>query len=295
MWIWRRVLIVTGYLCYALALFALFAYLKFPSQQVRAFVLTTLSHHGFEQIHIGSVEPLLPAGLTFSEVSVARDVNGQSVELMRLPELQVQLRTLRPFANPVRIGFEGGFYGGTLLGALEWESNGKGPTLGIHVDLQDIRPAAHPLAAKLGNAIGDGKLGGSMTLQLSGGRWQDGNGRLIIQGGAGNIGALYIGGVQLPSLSYEQLTGELTLQQRSVVVKDFQIHGRDWQVDVQGKVSLNERLPQSPIDLTLRLRASDALEQQLGFIGMLLKQRRDRRGFAALKISGTLEHPNPVL
>jgi len=293
--IWRRALIVTGYSCYALALFALFAYLKFPSQQVRAFVLTILSHHGLEQIHIGSVEPLLPAGLTFSEVSVARDVNGQPVELMRLPEIQVQLQTLRPFAKPIRIGFEGGFYGGTLLGAVEWESNGKAPNLGIHVDLQDIHPAAHPLAANLGKAIGDGKFAGSMTLQLSGGGWQDGNGHLTIQGDSGNIGGLDIGGVQFPSLSYEQLTGELTLQQRSVVVKDFQIRGRDWQVDVQGRISLSEPLPQSPIDLALRVRASDGLEQQLGFIGMLLKQRRDRRGFSALKISGTLEHPNAVL
>jgi type II secretion system protein N len=295
MWIGRQVLIVSGYLCYALALFALFIYLKFPSQQVRAFVLTTLSQHGLEQIHIGSVKPLLPAGLTFNEVTVDRDVNGQSVELVRLPDLQVQLQTLHPFANLVRIGFEGGFYGGTLLGAVEWESNGRGPNLGIRVDLQDFRPAAHPLAVKLGKAIGDGKLAGSMTLQLSGGGWQEGNGRLTIQGDSGNIGGLDIGGVQVPSLSYEQLTGELTLQQRSVVVKDFQIRGRDWQVDVQGKVTLNEPLPQSFVDLTLHVRASDALEQQLGLVGILLKQRRDRRGFAALKISGTLEHPNTVL
>jgi type II secretion system protein N len=276
-------------------LFALFVYLKFPSQQARALVLTTLSRHGFEQIQIGSVQPLLPAGLTFSEVSVAHDVNGQPLELVRMPELQVQLRTLRPFANPLRIGFEGGLYGGSILGAVEWEHNGKGPTLGIHVNLQDIRPGMHPLAAKLGNATLEGKLAGNMTLQLSGGQWQDGDGRLIIQGDAGSILGLEISGVRLSSLSYEQLTGELTLQQRSVVVKNFQIRGRDWQVDAQGKVSLSERLRQSPIDLTLRLRASEAIEQQLGLVGMLLKQRRDRRGFTALKISGTLEHPSPVL
>ncbi len=292
---WRRALILTGYLCYALALFALFAYLKFPSQQVRAFVLTTLSHYGLEQIRIGAVEPLLPVGLTFSEVSVAQDVSGQPLELMRMPELQVQLRTLRPFANPVRIGFEGGLYGGTLLGAAAWEHNGQGPMLDIRVELQDIQPAAHPLAAKLANAVVEGKLAGSMTLHLSSGRWQDGNGRLIIQGDTGSIAGLEIGGVRLPTLTYEQLAGELTLQERSVVVKDFQIRGRDWQVDLQGKVSLNERLRQSPLDLTLRVRASDALEQQLGLVGMLLKQRRDRGGIAALKIRGTLEHPNPVL
>jgi type II secretion system protein N len=293
--IWRRSLILAGYLGYAVALFALFAYLKFPSQQVRAFVLTTLSYHGLEQVHIGSVQPRLPAGLTFSEVHVAEDVNGQPMELMRMPELQVQLRTLRPFANPVRIGFEGGLYGGVLLGAVAWDQNGTDPTLDLRVDLQDIRPAAHPLAAQLGNATMEGKLAGSMTFQLSGGRWQDGDGRLTIQSDAGRISGLEIGGVRIPSLTYEQLMGEFTLQQRGVVVKDFQMRGRDWQVDVQGKVSLNDRLRQSPIDLTLRVRAAEALEQQLGLIGMLLKQRRDRRGFTALKISGTIEHPNPVL
>src|SRR5262245_20677868 len=169
---WHRPLILAGYLCYAVVLFALFAYLKFPSQQVRAFVLSTLNHHGLGQIRIGSIQPLLPVGLTLSEVSVAHDVNGQPLELMRMPELQVQLRTLRPFANPLRIGFEGGFYGGMLWGAVEWEPNGRGSTLGIQVDVQDIRPAAHPLTAKLGNASVDGKLAGNMTLQLSSGSWQ---------------------------------------------------------------------------------------------------------------------------
>ena len=80
-----------------------------------------------------------------------------------------------------------------------------------------------------------------------------------------------------------------------MVVKDLQMRGRDWQVAVQGNVSLNERLRQSPVDLTLRVHTSETLEQQLGLVGIFLKQRRDRLGFTALKISGTLEHLNPVL
>jgi type II secretion system protein N len=295
MWRARRSVILAGYLCYAVALFALFTYLKFPSQQVRAFVLTALSRHGLEQIRIGSVHPLLPAGLTFSEVSVTHDIDGQPLELMRIPELQVRLRTLRPFANPFRIGFAGGLYGGMLWGAIEWEHNGKGPRLGIQVEMQDIRPAAHPLATILGNAIVEGKFTGTITLQLSDGRWQDGNGHLVLQSESGSIAGFDIGGVRLPSLPYEQLAAELALQQRHVVVKNFQMRGRDWQVDVQGNVNLNERLRQSPVDLTLRVRTAESLEQQLGFVGMFLKQRRDRRGFTAVKISGTLEHPNPVL
>jgi type II secretion system protein N len=292
---WRRPIILAGYLCYTTVLFLLFTYLKFPSQQVRTFVLTVLSQHGLEQIRIGSVQFLLPAGLTFSEVSMTHTVNGQPLELVRMPELQVQLRTLRPFANSRRLGFEGGLYGGMVLGAVEWEQNGKGPLLGINVALQDIRPAAHPLATKLGNTTVEGKLASHLTLQLANGRWQDGHGHLSIQGGGGSIAGLDIGGVRLPSLTYEQLAGELTLQQRRVVVKDFQIRGHDWQVDIQGTVNLDERLQQSPIDLTIRVRTSETLEQQLGLVGMFLKQRRDRRGFTALKISGTLAHPNPVL
>jgi type II secretion system protein N len=292
---WRRPLIIVGYLGYAVALFALFAYLKFPNQQVRALMLTTLSHYGLEQIRIGAVQPLLPAGLTLSDVTVTHEINGQALELVRMPELQVQLRTLRPFANPVRIALAGGLYGGNVLGAVEWELNGQGPILGVRVNLQDIRPGTHPLTAKLGNTRIEGKVAGHMSLHLAGLHWQDGDGRLIIQGETGSISGLEIGGMRLPALTYEHLAAEITLQQRRVVIKDCQIRGRDWQVDLQGHMSLSERLQQSPLDLTVRLRTSEAVEQQLGIVGALLKQRRDRRGFTSLKIGGTLEQPNPVL
>jgi type II secretion system protein N len=295
MWSVRRPVIWAGYLCYALALFALFTYLKFPGQQVRALVLTALSHRGLGQVRIGAVQPLLPAGLTFREVTVTHDADGLALELMRMPEIQVRLRSLRPFTNQLRVGFEGGLYGGMLLGTVGWEHNGKGPLLDIHVDVRDIRPTAHPLVTRLGNAIVAGKLAGAIALQFSNGRWQDGNGRMTLQGESGSITGLAIGSVQLPSLAYDQLTAELTLQQRRVVVKELRMGGHDWQVTVQGHVSLNERLQQSPVDLTVRVYTSDTLEQQLGLVGLYLKQRRDRQGFTALKIGGTLEHPNPVL
>jgi type II secretion system protein N len=295
MWRARRPLVLVSYLCYTVALFVLFTYLTFPSQQVRAFVLTTLNHHGLGQIRIGSIRPFFPAGLTFREVSITHDVDGHSLELMRMPELQVHLRTLYPFANPIRIGFEGEVYGGMFLGAVEWEHNGTGPVLDIHIELQDIRPAIHPLTTKLGNAIVAGKLAGTIALQLSNGHWQDGNGRLMLHGEAGNIAGLTIGSIQLPALTYDRLTVELVLQQRQVEVKDVQMSGRDWQVTVQGSVSLDERLRQSPVDLTLRVHTSETFEQQLGLAGILLKQRRDRLGSSTLKINGTLEHLNPVL
>jgi type II secretion system protein N len=295
MWRAPRPIVWVGYLCYAVVLFVLFTYLKFPSQQVRAFVLTALNNHGLGRMRIESIQPLFPAGLTFKGLSITHDPGGQALELMRMPELQVQLRTLHPFASPLRLGFEGAVYGGRLLGAVEWERNGREPGLDIHVDLQDIRPSTHPLTTRLGNAIMTGKLAGRLSLQLSNGPWQDGNGQLILRGESGNIAGLSIGGVPLPAVAYDQLSVELALQQRHVVVKDVQMSGRDWRVAVQGSIRLNEHLRHSPVDLTVRVHSSEAFEQQLGLVGLLLKQRRDRLGLSTLKINGTLAHLNPVL
>lgn len=292
---WRRPWILGGYIGYAVALFVLFTYLNFPGQQVRAFVLTMLGHVGLHQVRIGMVQPLLPAGMTLREVSVAHEVNGQRLELVHMPALQIWLRRLSPFANPLRIGFEGGLYGGNILGAVEWQRNGQEPALGIRVELQDIQPTAHPLVASLENPPFEGKLTGNMTLHLSGAHWQDGNGRLLVQGDAGNMGNFDIKGVRLPALAYEQLTGELVLQQRSLVVKEFSVRGRDWQLEAHGNVSLRQDMLRSPLNLTIRVRASEGLEQQLGMAGMFLKQRRDRRGFSAFKIGGTLERPQATL
>jgi type II secretion system protein N len=292
---WRRPWVIGGYIGYAVALFVLFTYLNFPSQQVRAFVLTTLGRLGLHQVRIGAVQPLLPAGMTFREVSVAHEVNGQRLELVHVPALQIWLRRLPPFANPLRIGFEGGLYGGNILGAVEWQQNGQEPALGIRVDLQDIRPAAHPLVAKLENPPFEGKLTGNMTLHLPGSHWQDGNGRLTVQGAAGSIGSFEVQGVRLPSLTYEQFTGELVFQQRSLEIKEFSMRSQDWQLEAHGNVSLRQDMLQSPVNLIVRVRASEGIEQQLGMVGMFLKQRRDRRGFSAFKIGGTLERPRATL
>jgi type II secretion system protein N len=178
---------------------------------------------------------------------------------------------------------------------VEWGHNGGGPGLGIQVNLQDIQPVTHPLTTKLGNALVAGKLAGTIALQLSNARWQDGDGRLLLRGEAGKLVGLVIGGVPLPALTYEQLTIELALQQGHVMLKDVQMSGRDWQIAVQGRVSLSERLRQSAVDLTLRVHTSEIFVQQLGLAGLFLKQRRDHLGVSTLKVKGTLEHLKPIL
>ena len=291
----RRPWVIIGYVGYAVGLFALFAYVNFPSQQVRSHILTTLRQFGLEQVRIGDIQPLLPVGLSFNEVSVGHDVGGQAVELVRFPALQVWLRTWLPFASSRHIGFEGGLYGGNVLGAVEWEQNGKAPNLGIRADLRGIRPATHPLVAKWEPQPFEGRLTGSLTFQLADQHWRNGNGRLMLQSEGGSIAGLEVKGLRLPALTYEQLTGELLLSQQRLVVKEFHLRGRDWQLEVQGHISLQELMRQSPLELTIRVRASETLEQQLGMIGMMLRQRRDRRGFSAFKISGTLENPSVML
>jgi len=295
MWTWRRALIVSAYVCYAMALFALFTYLTFPSQQVRRLVLMTLSHYGLEHVRIGTVQPLLPAGLAFRDVSLAHEVNGQAVEFLRFPQLQLYLGTLLPFVNPLRLRFAGELYGGNLLGTVQWAENGTFPTVGIEANLQDFHPAGHPMAARLGPVTLDASLTGHMTLQIPGSRWHQSEGRLVIQGEAGAVSGLEIMGMRLPPLAYEQITGELVLQPQSVIMRDFLVRGRDWQFHAQGKVNLTERLHQSPLDLTLRIRTSEAFGQQLGMVGTMLTQRRDQRGFTSFKVGGTLGNPTMQL
>jgi type II secretion system protein N len=290
-----RWLMVGGYICFGLVLFALFAFIKFPGQQVRATVLTILSHHGLEHLRIGTIQPLLPPGLAFHEVSLTQEVNGQSVELVRFPELRVYLRTLLPFSNPRRLRFEGELYGGSVLGTVEWHQASDTPTVGIRADLQGLRPGMHPVVTRLSHAAMEGTLMAAMTLQISSAPWQEGEGHLVLQGDVGSLSGLEVMGVKLPSLPYEQLAGEFALQTRSVIVRSFLIRGRDWQFDAQGKVGLSERLAQSTLDFTLDVRTSEALEQQLGIVGTTLKQRRDRRGFASFRIGGTLGHPTFIL
>ncbi|MBI3327784.1 MAG: type II secretion system protein GspN [Nitrospinae bacterium] len=292
---WRRPMMVGGYVAYGLALFGLFVYITFPGQQVRALVLTSLSHHGLHQIRIGAVHPLFPPGLAFRQVSVAHEANGQPVELLRMPEVRTYLRPPVPFGNLLRLHFEGEVYGGNLLGDVAWASAGEGPAVEISAQFQDVHLDALPLAGRLGKANLEGKLEGSMTWRLTGSRWEDGEGSFIFKAKeTGGLAGLEVMGVRFPPLAYEQLGGKLVLQARTVVIQEDILalgRNRTWQLNVQGRIGLRDILPQSTLDLTLRVRASEALEQQLGLVGTFLKQRRDRRGFSSFRVGGTLGNP----
>lgn len=292
---WRHPLIVIGYIFYAVVLFAVFAYLKFPSQEARAMMLALLNRHGLEQVRIATVQPLASVGVALRDVRYVHDVNGQVLDLLRAPELRLYLRTLVPFTKPLRLRFEGDLYGGAVSGTIKWLHNGQGAMMDIQAHLRDIRPGVHPAIARLGNAVVEGKLMGNLSLRVPNSVWQEGEGQLMLQGDGGRLTGLEIAGMPLPPLAYEQLSGDVVWQTHSVVVRDFLIRGRDWQFDIQGKLNLAEHLPASLLDLTLRVRTSDALEQQLGLVGTALKQRRDRRGFSSFKIGGTLTQPHFVL
>ncbi len=288
---WRRPVITSGYVCYILALFTLFVYLKFPSQQVRTMVMMTLSQHHLHHISIGAVDPLFPLGLTFRPVIFSHEWGGQLVELARIAELRTYLRTFSPFGSRLHIRFAGEVYGGSLFGDVTWERDGEEPTVDVRAGVRDVRLGTVPLDVRLGKATLEGKLMGSLTLRLPGSRWQEGEGRLVFQADAGALGELPVLGLRIPALAYDQLSGELALQPGSVMLRDLLLRGRDWQIGARGKVGLAESLPQSLLELTLQVRASEALEKQLAGLGTFLKQRRDRRGFASFRIGGTLGNP----
>ena len=292
---WYRALIIAGYIFYALALFVVFVYLKFPSQEARTMVLTALSRHGLNHVRIASVQPLLFAGVAFRDVRYVHDVNGEALDLLRAPEFRLYWRTLVPFANRLRLRFEGELYGGHVAGTIAWQQNGPGAMVDIQAHLRDVHLGIHPAVARLGNTVVESTLLGDLTLRVPNSAWQEGEGRLILQGGAGRVTGLEVAGVQLPALVYEQLSGDVVWQTPGIVVRELLLRGRDWQFDVHGKLNLTTHLPASTLDLTLRVRTSDTLEQQLGLVGAALKQRRDRRGFSSFRIEGTLGQPNFVL
>jgi type II secretion system protein N len=293
--VWRRPLTIAGYFFYALALFVAFAYLKFPGQEARAMALTGLSRLGLDHVYIEAIHPLLLAGVAFRDIRYSRDVDGQSLDLLRAPEFRVYWRTFVPFADSFRLRFEGELYGGDLSGTIEWQQNRQDAVVEIQGYLREIRPGIHPAVARLGKTTIDGTLLGNLALRVPKSAWKEGQGQLTLKGDAGRITGLEFSGVQLPALPYEQLSAEVVWQMRHVVVRELSIQGRDWQLDVQGKVNLTNHLPASTLDLTMRVRAMDNLEQQLGLIGTVLKQRRDRRGFSSFRIAGTLGQPNIAL
>jgi type II secretion system protein N len=95
-------------------------------------------------------------------------------------------------------------------------------------------------------------------------------------------------GAAWPPIHAESAEGRITLAGRRLTV-DFRTTGGNGPFEAAGTVSLSDRLGESPVDLSIRIRPAPEVVASLGDTGVAFRQAQTAESIVALGVTGPLE------
>jgi len=271
----RRLLI--GF--YLLSAALVFLYIGFPSEALRAHVNHRLSA-GLPglSVAIGDMRPALPAGIALNGVRIYH----ANTTLAVIDQLRIQPDLFSLWQAKTRYEFDGTVGDGQIFGTAEIDTAGGRKRVGLNARLAGVLLQKLPATQNLfGNKLAghlDGTLGTNDADTLTG--------KLAVSEGQVELATpLFDQNV----FSFRTAEADLSLQNRTVMIRNGRIKGNDMDVEVFGTIALDAAQGKNALNLSGRVTPHAAfLAKVAGSLPPTLLRRRTGISF---KVSGALNSP----
>ncbi len=290
---WRGILVqILAYTLYGIVIFTFLVYLKFPYDLVRTRLLSVLQNQSNVQIGIGKITPALPLDIALQNLQLETTVDTQPIKFLEIQELRTRPQVFSLLHGAIGLRFHGNLYGGELTGQATVERNGvPAKKVAVYAHVQGLELQRYTPLVTLYEARCQGEVEAEVRLDSPINRWIEGKGEASFTVKNGEVAELKILNFFLPAIQYEELKGEVVLDERKLTIRLLELLGREVNADIKGAILLADPLPQSTLNLTVRVRTSGTLGQQFGPVLALLKVPRDRQGFLLFRVGGSLAEP----
>jgi type II secretion system protein N len=154
------------------------------------------------------------------------------------------------------VSFHADVFGGKVSGSFS--EHGKNQTLDLTLDGLDIGQMT-PLTQLLEVPM-EGSLGGTVVLDLPGGKVSKANGTVALEATGVALGdgkARMMGKLAIPRLNVGTFSLDAEATDGTVKISKVGATGKDVDFLADGRISLRERTSESMIDLNMRFRVSD--------------------------------------
>jgi len=254
---WRRHLVAVVYGGLGLILFFVFLAANFPYGDALASLLAPFNLALTYTDH----RAWLPIGAELDGVTLSNTLAPGSAPLLDGANVTLSptLGSLLLARPGIHIGAE--LYGGFLSLVLYHLSDG----VGLGIDASDLDLSRYRQLARLGLNL-QGSLSGTARVSLPGADPMLGNGQVHLQ--IGKCTVRIIRG--LPSLRLGDLDGAAHLEHGLLTVDKLDGTGGDFTLSATGTIRLSPNLPDSQLDLHLKLEPTAAGRQRLGPLLQLL-------------------------
>lgn len=272
----RRTLLM---ILYIVVVGAVFLYIEFPSEALRAYAGQRLSAclPGLS-VGVGAVRPSLTAGLVLADVRISHDQKPVAVldRVSIQPELLSLLQVRTGYAFSASLG------GGEITGRAEVEDAGPAPKLSMNARIGGIQiQQLDGLRGIYGSRL-SGRLDGHLHATEAGAL----NGKLTITDGQIELAAPVLAQSRF---TFRTVDADLTLQNRNLLLRNGRLKGNELDAEVSGTIALDQPQAAGAMNLTGRVTPHHAfLARAEGSVPPGLLRRRAAIPF---RISGPLDAP----
>jgi type II secretion system protein N len=258
---------------------AVFLYVEFPSDALRAHVSHRLSA-GLPglAVGIGAVHPTLKAGL---ELKGVRITYAQS-PVATFDRVRIQPDLLSLFQARTAYWFAGSLGGGEISGRAEVDTTGPAPKISMNAKIDGILiQQVDRLRSLYGNRL-SGRLDGQLNSTETGAL----NGKLTITDGQIELATPLL---NQNRFTFRTVDADLTLQNRGLLLRSGRLKGNELDADVSGAITLDPPQAANAMNLTGRVIPHHALLSRAeGSIPAGLLRRRSGIPF---RVSGSIDAP----
>ncbi|MDH5673464.1 MAG: type II secretion system protein GspN [Myxococcales bacterium] len=307
----ERLLEFAGYAGFFFGCFLLFAYLTFPYERVRDFLVDRASSGSGPNrttLKIGELGPHWLTGVSLSEVEYTKGelekpkgkkakAEAAPPRTLKLDELTVSVSPLALALGSTSVSFGAEVAEGQFDGSYEQEE--EGPTRFSaefdEVDLAELGLGAYlelPLAGTLSGTVDlqiapePAQTEGTIELTITDLTLGDGKSKIPMPGGWG--------GLTLDPVKAGTLTLKVTVAEGVGTIETFEAKGRDLEISGSGSLRMVQPLAKSRADLTLgiKLQKGFTSRNEKAKTAMMLPQVKRALGadnMLRLKLSGQID------
>lgn len=275
------------YTAYIIGMTLFFLWYLFPSDTLKGYLAYRLSLGNPDvNVTIDRISPVLPPGLKLDGV----DIIDQNMTLIEVQSLKVMPGLGSLFSDTTTVKFNGRVYDGTLNGRAEINADPKGGGIKIVANFAGVQVQQISALQELSDHQFSGGLGGNLAYGDGPGN-QNISANLTLDNCRLDLATAVL---SQKSFEFKQIKADLTLQNRTVVIRGFSATGNQMDLKLAGRVSLDKSDPaKNALNLTGTVTPHHVflakIEKDIPVD--FLRNKKTGQTAIAFKVDGTMEDP----
>jgi type II secretion system protein N len=281
-----------GYILYCFLVTACFLYLRFPSEVIKDYLMSTANKQDIPVVlSIDRVMPWPTLGLKVDDAEISFK-NAPGHNFFKADSLIVRPEIWSFVKGGGRYCFTCRAYRGQAKGCVQFRRKGMTPPFHAEMELKDLQIGDNAYLEELAGRRIQGTLSGSVYYS---GRFDspisgDGGANLRLLDGAIE---LLLPILELDFIAFNEIVIDMVLKKRMINIASCELSGPQMKGKLSGDISLRDQIERSSLELRGELEPFASFftdtEDSSGVLNIL--KRRLKRGALRFVIRGTLREP----